>query len=355
MNDKKDYRKILDNNIMWLFRRLIGLSLSFPSYIPFTVKSLFSQIKGIELRKRFKKESLEVPPVIISSITNRCNLGCKGCYNKLREGSGGSGIEIETFVKMLEEAMEIGSRIVFLSGGEPMTRPDILSVTTDFPEILFPLFTNGLLVGESNIKAWKKQKNIIPIISLEGDESDTDGRRGNGVYRRVKEISAMLKKAGIIFGHSMTASRWNYKLLTDLSYIKGLYDSGARIFIFVEYQDVDGQAPGALINGDEIKDFRNRISRLRNSMPGLIIQFPGEEEQYGGCLSAGRGFVHISAEASLEPCPFSPYSDENLKTSGLKLALKSKLLNRIRERHYELAEISGCALLQKKDWVKSLL
>jgi MoaA/NifB/PqqE/SkfB family radical SAM enzyme len=352
---KDDFKRALDNNIMWLFRKLALLSLSFPSYIPFTVRMIFHQLKGIELRKRCELESIEVPPVIITSVTNRCNLMCKGCYNKIRDVGSGKGLSRETFVKLLTEARDIGSRIVFISGGEPMTRPELLDIAADFPEILFPLFTNGFMIGEEEIRSWKKRKNIVPIVSLEGGENDTDVRRGIGAYKRVNEISLMIKRAGIIFGHSMTAAGSNYELLTEPSFIKELYRKGARIFIFVEYQDVEGIKASASMSLKDTINFRERVGRLRRSLPGIFIDLPGEEEEYGGCLSAGRGFVHVSADGSLEPCPFSPYSDSNIINSGLKDALKSSFLRRIREHHLELTEIYGCALLEKRDWVKSLV
>ncbi len=59
---------------------------------------------------------------------------------------------------------------------------------------------------------------------------------------------------------------------------------------------------------------------------GVFVVFPGDEEQFGGCLAAGRGFVHVGPDGSLEPCPFAPYSDVSLKTTPLREALGSKLL-----------------------------
>ena len=38
--------------------------------------------------------------------------------------------------------------------------------------------------------------------------------------------------------------------------------------------------------------------------PGLFFSVPGDEKKFGGCLSAGRGFVHISVSGDLEPCSF---------------------------------------------------
>jgi MoaA/NifB/PqqE/SkfB family radical SAM enzyme len=93
---------------------------------------------------------------------------------------------------------------------------------------------------------------------------------------------------------------------------------------------------------------------FRAKFSALFIALPWDEDEIGGCLSAGRGFVHISAEGNVEPCPFVAYSDTNLKNLPLKEALQSKMLKTIRENHSELREIQGCALWEKRDWVQSL-
>lgn len=78
--------------------------------------------------------------------------------------------------------------------------------------------------------------------------------------------------------------------------------------------------------------------------PATFLSFPGEEKAFGGCLSSGRGFVHVSASGDLEPCPFAPYSDTSLQQMSFKDALGSKFLERIRDNHTELFEADGgCA------------
>jgi MoaA/NifB/PqqE/SkfB family radical SAM enzyme len=97
------------------------------------------------------------------------------------------------------------------------------------------------------------------------------------------------------------------------------------------------------------------MSIFRQKYPALFLAFPGSEIDLGGCLAAGKGFVHINAEGDVEPCPFSPYSDTSLKEMPLIEALRSPLLRAIRENDVRLDESNGiCALWQNRDWVASL-
>jgi MoaA/NifB/PqqE/SkfB family radical SAM enzyme len=98
------------------------------------------------------------------------------------------------------------------------------------------------------------------------------------------------------------------------------------------------------------------MNSFRSKFPTLFIAVPGDEEEVGGCLSAGRGFVHISAEGNVGPCPFAPYSDTNLRDLSLQEALQSDFMKAIRENSEQLHETEGgCALWLKREWVKSLL
>jgi len=87
----------------------------------------------------------------------------------------------------------------------------------------------------------------------------------------------------------------------------------------------------------------------------IVISFPGDEKESGGCLAAGRGFFHINARGDAEPCPFSPYSDTNLRGTSLRDALQSPFFSRLREEGaLGLEHTGGCALFDQADYVKRL-
>jgi MoaA/NifB/PqqE/SkfB family radical SAM enzyme len=98
------------------------------------------------------------------------------------------------------------------------------------------------------------------------------------------------------------------------------------------------------------------IQGLRSRVKALFLAFPGEEDRYGGCLSAGRGFVHVAPDGKLEACPFAPFGDRSARELSLREALASPTLQAIREHHAELAETAGgCALWDQKEWVDGLV
>ena len=76
----------------------------------------------------------------------------------------------------------------------------------------------------------------------------------------------------------------------------------------------------------------------------------------GGCLAAGRGFMHIGPEGKAEACPFSPYSDRNVVESGVKESLKSPFFKKLRDSGLVGGEhTGGCTLFEYEEDVKKLL
>ena len=99
------------------------------------------------------------------------------------------------------------------------------------------------------------------------------------------------------------------------------------------------------------------IAHLREEYPETVfVSFPGDEKSSGGCIAAGRGFFHINSHGGAEPCPFSPYSDINVRDTSLRDALKSPLFTALREGGLLSDDhVGGCVLYEKRDAVETLL
>ena len=99
------------------------------------------------------------------------------------------------------------------------------------------------------------------------------------------------------------------------------------------------------------------MEQLRAEYPDLLLlSFPGDELAMGGCMAAGREFFHINSHGGAEPCPFSPFSDINVRTTSLRDALNSDLFRKIRAEGLLLDDHEGgCVLYEKRDQVKALL
>ena len=137
----------------------------------------------------------------------------------------------------------------------------------------------------------------------------------------------------------------------------GESDRGCKLVIFVEFVPVTEEAKDLAPGDAERKYLRAEIARLRAERPEMVyISFPGDEKESGGCVAAGRGFFHINSHGGAEPCPFSPYSDVNIKNCSLREAMHSPLFTALRSGDILLDDHEGgCVLYEKRAQVEALL
>jgi MoaA/NifB/PqqE/SkfB family radical SAM enzyme len=307
------------------------------------------------LRKAKELDGLKVPPTLILSLTQQCNLSCAGCFAAAsgitcRKGVGYQRsmkpqLDWESWVKIVSEASELGVFGFFLAGGEPFLFPKLIELCGEFKDRCFLIFTNGTAVSESNFEQLKRLSNTAIIVSIEGGEEATNLRRGQGVYQKATSTLKRLTEIGTPNGISVTITRLNYRYWMNPEHIDSLISQGVRAAVFIEYIPVMS-APGTdaskgelieendhflMLTKEERAEFRAQILSYRETKPIYIIHSPGDEEYFGGCVSAGRGFAHVTPAGDLTPCPVSNVATHNLKTATLREGFASPLFSKIRE------------------------
>jgi MoaA/NifB/PqqE/SkfB family radical SAM enzyme len=327
----------------------------------FILKFISAQQKASKRRLHAEDEGVHIPPFLIASISSQCNLFCSGCYARANHTIGASAcatqLSDETWARIFREAEAMGITFVLLAGGEPLLRRGVLEAAAQYRDIVFPVFTNGTMLDDGYIALFSKNRNLVPILSLEGDRAQTDARRGDGVFEKLTGAMANMKTKGILFGASITVTKENLDSVTDEQYIRTLEFFGCKIVIYVEYVPVSESA------GETAPDAQDRLLLLKRQDglraefdDMLFVAFPGDEEEFGGCLAAGRGFFHINPSGAAEPCPFSPFSDTNLKECSLKEALKSPLFEKLNLGGFLAGEhLGGCVLYNREAEIKELL
>ena len=318
-------------------------------------------VSASKKRKKAEKNGEHIPPFLIASITSKCNLHCAGCYSRCNHATVDtepvSQLTDSEWFRIFDEADEMGISFILLAGGEPMLRRDVIEAAGKKKNILFPIFTNGTFMDDRYFDLLDNCRNLIPIMSIEGKKELTDARRGDGIYERLIRNMDEINKRGMVFGASVTVTTQNYREVTSDAFLDELANRGCKAVIFVEYVPVTDESKD-LAPADEEREYLSReIARLRDERPEMVyISFPGDEKDSGGCVAAGRGFFHINSHGGAEPCPFSPYSDVNIKNTSLRDAIHSPLFMALQSGDILLDDHEGgCVLYEKRELVEQLM
>ncbi|NCB94122.1 MAG: radical SAM protein [Clostridia bacterium] len=365
MESSKQLEEYLSNGVANIVKGIAKASLKNPKASIFMANYAMQSKKARAKREDAENNGEHIPPFLIASITEQCNLHCKGCYARANHSCGDicnssleKGLLTDTnWGNIFTEAEDMGIEFILLAGGEPFIRKDVLAEAGKHPKLIFPIFTNGTMIGGDYKELLDTHRNLMPVISIEGNQNTTDERRGAGVYQKLEETMMHLHKNGILFGASVTVTKENMQEVLSDDFVSTLKENGTKAVVYVEYVPVDHKTESLALD-DEIREaMMTRLDILRKNVTEMVfIAFPGDEKTSGGCLAAGRGFFHINAYGGAEPCPFSPYSDMNVAKTSLKECLNSPLFKALQDNGNLLQEhVGGCVLFEQEEQVKQFL
>ena len=238
-------------------------------------------------------------------ITDQCNLACRHCLFSCSPEAR-TTLSLDDFRQAFIQSFNLGARIFYLTGGEPLMHPDfseICRTVLDHSEQNhLVVLTNGLLLEQR----WKGIENL-PLdrfhlqISVDGDRKVHDRVRGKGNYdRMIRELSRVGEK-GIDTHLAMAVDRDNLALMAHpvelaathgingVHYLWLLVTGNARPETFVEpdalFDALVAAHRSACIAGIEVDNI--------TALEGRVFSPPGTCHDLGGggwtSLAVGPG------------------------------------------------------------------
>lgn len=285
-----------------------------------------------EKRQAFRRKyGFEPPNVMVVSPSMRCNLRCYGCY--AGEYSKADDLDPQLLERAVVEANEMGIFFITVSGGEPFFSQDVLDLWEKHRDIFFQVYTNGTLIDKDMAKRLAEYGNVIPCISVEGFEEETDKRRGPGTYGKIMDAMDNLRNAGVPFGFSATVTQQNNELVTSDKFIDLYVNKGCFIGWYFNYIPIGRKPDLDLMPTPQQRVNRwKRINAIRMNKPIVLADFWCDGSLVGGCIAGGRAYFHLNSHGDIEPCVFAHFAADNIRNKSLAEALNSPFFKAIRSR-----------------------
>ena len=316
-----------------------------------------ASLKGSALQKETEeKEDCNVPWAILLDPTSACNLHCTGCW--AAEYGHKLNLSLETIDDIVTQGKKLGTYMYIYTGGEPMVRKkDIITICERHPDCEFLSFTNGTLIDEEFCQEMLRVKNFVPAISLEGFETANDGRRGPGVFDKVKHAMQLLKEHNLPFGISTCYTSMNYKDITSEEFYDMIIEAGALFIWFFHYMPVGNDAVTQLMPTPAQREMMyDRVRYCRRTKPLFAIDFQNDGEYVGGCVAGGRRYLHINANGDIDPCVFIHYSDSNIREKTLLECLQSPLFMAYHENQpFNENHLRPCPMLENPQKLREMV
>lgn len=289
-------------------------------------------VRGSQIRDQISTEEICVPSFVVISPSMRCNLHCTGCYSGLYEKQ--EELSEQDLDRLFAECRRLGIYFVVISGGEPyLMRDALFRLFRKYNDIYFLTYTNGTLLDEATVRTLARLGNVAPAISVEGYALHTDRRRGVGVYEDIMRAMALLRREGVVFGFSATYTRENLDIVTSKEFVQSLIRQGALFGWYFMFMPVGREPTTDLVPLPEQRvECGRRIEELRGRYPIFLADFWNDGPAVGGCLAAGRSYLHILNTGRVEPCVFAHFGVDNIHDTTLLEAANSPFFRTIRAR-----------------------
>jgi len=278
------------------------------------------------------------PRLIAWELTAGCNLNCVHCRGASTSSVPAGELTTDEAKHFIDEVVGLGKPILILSGGEPLTRPDVFEIArygTD-AGLRVVLATNGTLLTPEIVEKLRAAGVQRLSISIDGATAKThDNFRGMpGAFERTLAGIEVLRKADFPFQINTTVSKHNLEEIhKTFELAKELGAVAYHVFFLVptgrgeesdevspeDYERIlhwfyEMQKESKIQLKATCAPHYFRIMRQQAKKEGIEISVKthGYEAMTKGCLG-GTGFCFVSSVGNVFPCGYLPVLAGNIR------------------------------------------
>jgi len=175
----------------------------------------------MSIGKPLSKDIIEPKLHLVAwEITRRCNLFCAHCRASSEDEQYEDELSLEECYQLIDEIIKVGKPILILTGGEPLSRPDVLQIARYGVDkgLKVVMGTNGTLITRGLANELKKVPVSRLAVSLDfpTPELQDEFRGKSGAYREALDGIANARQAGIEIQINSTITRLNVNYLAEL-------------------------------------------------------------------------------------------------------------------------------------------
>lgn len=141
------------------------------------------------------------PLALLAELTHRCPLQCPYCSNPLELEKAGAELGTDDWLRLFDQAADLGVLQVHLSGGEPTLRTDLEELVGCLASrrVYTNLITAGVTLDAARIAALASAGLDHVQISFQGADPETTERIGRypGAYDKKRIAAEHVRNAGL--------------------------------------------------------------------------------------------------------------------------------------------------------------
>lgn len=261
------------------------------------------------------KPAVKPPLWLLAELTYRCPLQCPYCSNPLDFAKQEKELTTAQWIKVFEEAREMGAVQIGFSGGEPLVRKDLPELIRAARDLGFytNLITSGIGLTEKKIDTFAQAGlDHIQISFQASDEELNAALAGNAkAFQQKLAMAKAVKAHGYPMVLNFVLHRHNIDQIDkiiDLSIELDADDVELATCQFYGWAQLNRE--GLLPTREQIARAEDVVHQYREKMAGtgnlanlLFVTPDYYEERPKGCMGGwGAIFLSVTPEGMALPC-----------------------------------------------------
>ncbi len=253
--------------------------------------------------------------VLDLELTHRCPCRCLQCYAASPAPEDAFELTVAEIAELVEEARELGALQVLLSGGEPLTRPELIEIiaASQPKRMLVTLCTSGVGLTRERVRKLAGAGLGVMVFSVDSFEAARhDANRGvDGLHARVMAAALEARALGVkvVFNTVATREKLEGDEIFELEKLAKRHGAVLNLTIPTPQGRWEG-------NEDVVLDASDRL-RLEAALKRPNVR-TDVDSTYGrrGCPAAVEK-ISVDPYGNVRPCPLLPAVWGSVRTESL--------------------------------------
>jgi pyrroloquinoline quinone biosynthesis protein E len=269
------------------------------------------------------------PYTLVAELTHRCALACPYCSNPRALVRGPEELTTEEWLRVVDDAAELGVMQLHLTGGEPLARADLEAIASRARarDLYVSLVTSGVPLEQGRLERLAPSLDHVQLSVQDAEGASSDRIAGIAAFDQKMRVAAWVKELGLPLTLNVVLHRENIDRVEAIVALAERLRADRLELANVQLVAWALENRGALLpNASSLERARTVAADARKRLDGqmqVVFVLPDwHADRPRACMDGwGRRFAVVAPDGAVLPCQAArglPLDFETVRSRSLR-------------------------------------
>jgi pyrroloquinoline quinone biosynthesis protein E len=277
----------------------------------------------------YPEPSGNAPYTLVAELTHRCALACPYCSNPRQLVRGNEELATEDWLRVVDDAADLGVMQVHLSGGEPLARADLeaIAARARSRDLYVSLVTSGVPLERGRLAALAPSLDHVQLSVQDSDEAASNRVADLPSWSQKMRVAGWVKELGLPLTINVVVHRENIGRVPGIVAMAERLGADRLELANVQFVSWALENRASLLpSGVALEEARAVAMaakrRLEGKMQVVFVLPDWHADRPRACMDGwGRRFAVVAPDGAVLPCHAAralPLTFESVRGGSLK-------------------------------------